>query len=616
MRVPGSIQGALRDAGLIPDWNRNLAARAAEWVENRHWILQATLPDALFDHGRHHRLLCRSLDGNGRILINRQELCRFDNGFTPYELTLDALLAESNNTIQIVFECPERWLGQFGRTSEMRSWKARFNYFWDWTSRLLQIGIGDEILIESGDERFYDLRLRSCCDDQLQAPSIHLAASLDCDIDRDICVSLSSADGACLYNENFPAHLLKGRGHRLDLSGIRDALQLWYPNGLGKQPLYDIAIKLVDAADPERVFQCEQRRIGFRSVSWQQNPGCRRDADSWWCHVNGQGLFLQGVNWTPIRPNWADVDADHYRRLLTTYRDLGFNLLRVWGGATLERQCFYDLCDELGLMVWQEFPLSSSGVDNCPPDDPAAVLALGDIARSYIVQRMHHACHIVWCGGNELRKTRNCNTPIDFSHPVMQQFQLLVDQLDPDKRFVTSTPSGPSFGASAADYGKGVHWAVNGPWRHGGRLEDGWYRYWDDDDSLLRSETGLAGPSSATLIRHYNDADAVYPCSTNNPLWRRHPWWVEWDQCTAELGHEAGSLEEYVNWGQERQRLGLAHAVTRSKERYPACGGFIIWMGHDSFPCCANTSIIDFDGELKPAAKAIGEIFHRPLPSP
>jgi beta-mannosidase len=180
---------------------------------------------------------------------------------------------------------------------------------------------------------------------------------------------------------------------------------------------------------------------------------------------------------------------------------------------------------------------------------------------------------------------------------------------------VTSTPSGPSFGASAADYGKGIHWAVNGPWGHRGRLEEGWFDYWNRDDSLLRSETGLAGPSSAELIRRYNAPETVYPCSRANPVWRRQPWWVEWDQFTAEHGREAASLEEYVAWGQERQRAGLAHAAAASKGRYPACGGFIIWMGHDSFPCAANTSIIDFDGALKPAAVAIGEIFRAAAPA-
>jgi beta-mannosidase len=101
------------------------------------------------------------------------------------------------------------------------------------------------------------------------------------------------------------------------------------------------------------------------------------------------------------------------------------------------------------------------------------------------------------------------------------------------------------------------------------------------------------------------------PGTHSNPLWNRQPWWVDWPTFIQETGHEPASLEEFVDWSQKRQSDALAIAVSTAKGRFPACGGIILWMGHDGFPCTANLSIIDFDGNPKPAALRIKEILRK-----
>ena len=120
--------------------------------------------------------------------------------------------------------------------------------------------------------------------------------------------------------------------------------------------------------------------------------------------VNDAPVFLQGVNWTPIRTTFADVSRADYHLRLSRYREMGCNLIRVWGGAFLEKSCFYELCDEYGLLVWQELPLSSSGLNNAPPEDAQSVAVLQTIALSYIQRRQHHVSLLLWCGGNELEQ--------------------------------------------------------------------------------------------------------------------------------------------------------------------------------------------------------------------
>lgn len=602
--VPGSVQGALRNAGLLPDWNQGLNARLCDWVENRHWIYETLIPDNWVRPGRPYRLRCQGLDYAGCIMLNGHEVAAFENAHIPLVVDLTPHLAPTGNRLQIVFECPPRWLGQFGYTSRMKDPKPRFNYFWDWTCRLVQIGIWDRVLLESPEPgEISSLNVSAGFDTGRQQGSMRIRGTLSTQPAGSVLVQLTEGN-AVLREERFDAATFAARG----VAWRRLPVRPWWPNGLGDQPLYTLRVRWLDAADT--VLDEQTRGVGFLDCQWRPCEGAVPEADPWICLVNDRPVFLQGVNWTPIRPNFADASEAECRARLVAYRDLGFNLVRVWGGAFLEREYFYRLCDELGLLVWQEFPLSSSGVDNYPPDDPASLLRFEAIARSFLERRHHHVSVIVWCGGNELRADRvHQNTPITLAHPLIRRFQRLVHRLAPGRRFVPSAPTGPRFNADAAEFGKGVHWAVNGPWKAEGRLEEGWSTYWSHDDALFRSEVGAPGPSSADLIRRYAGDAATMPGTLANPLWRRSPWWVEWHQFAAEKGHEPANLEEYVAWGQQRQADALRIAAGACKGRFPRCGGFIVWMGHDCFPCCANTSILDFDGRPKPAALALASVW-------
>jgi beta-mannosidase len=365
-----------------------------------------------------------------------------------------------------------------------------------------------------------------------------------------------------------------------------------------------------------KVHDEEVRTIGFKRVEWRPCEGAPPAADPWLCVVNDRPIFLQGVNWTPIRPNFADVTEGDYRKRLELYRDLGCNLLRVWGGAFPEKECFYRICDELGLLVWQEFPLSSSGVDNWPPEDEQSIAAMAAIAASYIERRQHHVSLLLWCGGNELvgglhGSKVGAVVPVDVSHPLIGRLAQVVAERDPGRRFLPTSSSGPRFGARAADFGKGLHWDVHGPWKLPGTMAE-WRAYWERDDALFRSETGAPGASPVEIIRRMRGALPETPGTANNPLWRRTGWWIEWPVFVQEHGREPESLEEFVTWSQSRQAEALAIAARACKTRFPRCGGFLVWMGHDSFPCTANTAIVDFDGEPKPAALALQAVFTQP----
>jgi beta-mannosidase len=601
--VPGSVQSALREAGLLPDWNAGLNHRHCEWVENRHWVYSVSLPDEWLQPGRQHRLHCLGLDYRGSVWLNGHEVGPFCGTHVPHVFDLTPHLQPSGNRLAIVFDLPPRWLGQFGFTSRVREWKARFNYSWDWIPRLVQVGIWDDVRLEVSDR----CAIESC---RVTASAADGGCSLRVDgvatgADGDrVRVTLAGSAGP-MRSEDLPLADFAEPGIAWD--GL--PLELWWPNLEGAQPLYRVTVALLDAqgAEQDRVG----RRVGFRRIEWRPCEGAPEGADPWLCVVNGRPLFLQGVNYPPMLPNFADVRTEDYRQRLTLYRDLGVNTLRVNGCGIVEKECFYDLCDELGLLVWQDVPLSSSGVDNIPPDDPNSTAEVAEILAAAIARRQHHPSLLLWCGGNELQRIdgEGRAVPANLTQPLLARLNQVVQERDPGRRFLPSTATGPRFYGTQADFGKGLHWNVHGPWKPWDDLTQ-WASYFAADDALFRAETGSPGASSVAVIQAYAGELDLLPVSTRNPLWRRHSsWWIEAEQFAVEQGREPQGLEEYVAWSQARQARALAIAVGACKGRFPRCGGILLWCGHDCFPCSANTSIIDFHGQPKPAALALREIW-------
>jgi beta-mannosidase len=606
-RVPGSVQGALREAGILPDWTIGVNSRNCEWVEHRHWIYQTHIPNAWLDKRATFRLECLGLDYSGWIYVNGREAATFTGTHIPHIFAITPYLYQANNVLEIIFDQPPRWLGQFGYTSQMKEWKTRFNYTWDWTPRLVQIGIWDSIsLVTTEGSEISNLRCVTDADPQKGTGSLEIAGTITPGETTIIQVSLEK-EGNLIRGSEYTVVEFQQGIFWYDLP-----IELWWPNLEGEQPLYTVTCRLLDAQGNEH--DRIKRRIGFKHVEWVPCEGASVEADPWVCVVNDRPVFLQGVNFAPIRSNYADLTREDYEKRLKLYRELGCNIFRINACQFLERHWFYDLCDELGLMVWQEFPLTSSGIDNWPPEEEASVAEMAEIARSFIERRQHHVSLTLWSGGNELQgDMEGCKTgigkPCDDTHPMLKRLQEVVQSLDPGRRYIPTSPSGPRAGATSADFGKGLHWDVHGPNAAMSSFEEA-EKYWAGDDALFRSEVYCSGASSMELIQQYAGGFQLFPPTAQNPYWN-HPttWWIDWERLISVHAHEPKDLTEYVEWSQAYQARMLSLGMETCKKRFPRCGGFLLWSGHDTFPMPINSSIIDFEGTPKPAAFAMKRIW-------
>lgn len=611
VKVPGSVQKALLNKGLIKDWNVGMNSLSDEWVTNRNWIFTTTLPAEWNKPGRKKQLKFKGLDGNGFIYLNGKQIGTFDNAFISYTFDITGLMKEGANKLALVFTMPPPYLGQIGWTSKITDWKPRFNYGWDWIPRIVEIGIWDNIYFitsKEDKEEVSHLKVWTNAQKSKDRGSLKIGVEASREARRGgmMQVILKSPEGNTILNERVSLETLKNNKEWENLK-----VQRWWPNGAGEQPLYNLQCVWYDEKGEER--QTFKRKVGFKHVEWLANQDALQGADHWLCAVNGKPLFLQGINWTPIRPNFADLSHSDYERLIKTYHNLGINIIRIWGGGFAEKDWLYNLCDKYGLMIWQEFPLSSSGLDNYPPTDGNAIKQMAKIARHYVSRLRHHVSILLWCGGNELF-TMGDTHPITLQHPMIRQLYEVVKSEDPQRRFIPGSPSGPNISTTVQNAGSGDNWETHGPWGLPEGSLAGARKYWAKADALMFTEIGVPGAMAADMIRKYSGRLDVFPANYNTRLWSRFNWWIEWDDYLKETrmtNKEAivKGLDAYVNWSQERQAAGYVIAVKAAKSRFPKTGGIILWMGHDSYPCPTNNSIIDFEGNLKPAAKELTKIW-------
>ena len=609
--VPGSVRNALLKEKIIPDWNYGVNNTASEWVENRHWLFTSKIPDNwLPEKGKKFILHCDGLDNNGVLMINGKEAGTFDNTFIPHTFDITSFLKESNNTMVLVFTTQPEYLGQIGYTSKITDWKPRFNYGWDWVPRIVQIGIWNNVWISIENEiqpKIENTQIIVDADKLKDKGTLKIKTDLNkAALKGKVEVLLTDKNNNNILKEVVDGKVLSQQKIWTDLN-----IKRWWPNGFGEQPLYNLTITLLDKDGSE--VESVSKNIGFRNIEWLPCEGAPEIADPWICSVNNKPIFLQGINWTPILPNFADLKEEDYRTRLNTYKELGVNTIRVWGGGFPEKEWLYDICDELGILIWQDFPLSSSGIDNYPPEGKEEVYTMSKIVRHYVSRLQHHSSIMLWCGGNELY-TRGDVTTVTDSHVMIAEMKEILNAIDPSRRFTFGSPSGPNIYASRSNFGSGGNWDTHGPWKLPFTAEDktmdGVRDYWGDNDALFISEAGVPGAMSAEMIRKYAGDFNPLPANIENPIWRNVNWWIDWDEYVIDNTDKATqTLENYVAWSQKRQSDGLTIAVKSFKDRFPACGGFLIWMGHDCFPCMVNTSILDFEGNPKPAAIELSKIW-------
>ncbi len=610
-QVPGYVHTDLTAAGVIADPFVERSELGAQWIDAERWSYRTLFtftPDAALPV----RLLrFDGLDTIASVWLDGIKLGESENMFLALELDVSERLAPGTHELRVDFEPAvavgrerrARYLAGEGLARDVVRFderafvrKAQYMYGWDWGPRLVSAGIWRPVtLIE------------------------HAGRLLDVAIEQN-----HRADGSvelCAFSEleggGVVVHELEGIAANVpDGTVVRIAEPaLWWPTGLGAQPLLTLRSRLYAAGDAGgRVLDERVTRIGLRRIRLVREPD--RHGESFELEVNGRRIYCVGGNWIPDDSFPARVGRERLRRQLERARDLNMNMLRVWGGGLYESDDFYDLCDELGLLVWQDFPYACSYY----PDDAEALKAARREARENVRRLRSHASLALWCGNNENRMMFETGWDDPTRHPPRYYGDKIYDgvlpqvlaELDPSRPYVPSSPWGGTAGTLANGGGSGDqhYWDV---W-HG----RGDWKFYDDSSGRFVSEFGFASAPSAAAWKR------ILPTHAEpGALDVRHPA-ARWHDKTLK-GYDtfigfvalhyppAKNLEEWTYFSQLNQRDALRHGIEHFR-RGDVCKGALVWQLNDCWPV-QSWAVVDSEGRYKAAAFELRRLFAPALAS-
>jgi beta-mannosidase len=640
--VPGDVHRTLVEAGRLDDPFYDQNERQAAWIEEREWwyrtrfTVLAAPSGAATDSPERQRLVFHGLDTFATVYLNGEVLGTTRNMFREHAFDVTDSLQPGENLLCVRFDPPltrlegrdtSHWWEPSAPRVAMR--KAQFGYGWDWGPRLPTVGLW----------RAVELRRETVA--RLEAPGFR-TLELSRDHSRALVavrvqaerfagsgklqarVRLSPPDGPT------PAHPSVERTVELD-GDAPDATvylelerpELWWTHDLGRPALYTLEVTLLhdDPASGQREVDRLARRVGVRTLVLDQSHDPDEPGTRFFRFVlNGYPVFARGANWIPCNSFVGAIPPERYRMLLEMAHDGSANALRVWGGGIYEHDAFYDLTDELGMLVWQDFMFA------CAPypedDDFATEVAL---EAEYQVRRLRaHPSLALWCGNNENQWLHDQHfwDPPGKHVPGARYYDQTLPEIVAREDRQTPYWSGSPFGGNdhnsmlEGDRHNWDVWHGNRPFdRHFGErpTRDGTpdgvdIRHYAEDMARFNSEFGLhAAPERVTLetvippSERYHHSPAMDHHNKDNPK-------NKGDNLMFNLTGLPRDLDGYIAYSQIAQAEGLKFAVEHFRRRKPHCSGALVWQLNDCWPV-QSWAYIDYHGIPKAAYSALKRAF-------
>ena len=604
--VPGGAHTDLLNLELIPDPFAADNEKRVQWVAESDWTYRRVFSSPEELHTQDHiYLACDGLDTLATVTLNGRVLGSTDNMFRGYEWEVGSLLNPgSDNVLVVDFKSAVKQAAEKQAHRPLAGVaqaipggphlrKAPCQFGWDWGPQLPPVGIWKDIRLEGySDARFSEVHLQQ----EHHKGSVTIKA-------RGVIESWTSAPADVEVNITTP------QGERLEGTAKADQgvvevevpvpdPQLWWPNGYGAQPLYQVEVILVSEDAPtDSVLDRWNYQVGLRTLELQQ------EQDEWGSSfvflVNDTPIMCKGSNWIPADSFPTRISDENLEYLIRSAADTHHNMLRVWGGGFYEEERFYDLCDRYGILVWQDFIFSCSIY---PLDDPDFVENIRQEAKDNIRRIRHRASLALWCGNNEMEWGW---VDWGWNRPELQDLKTVYDQFfhhtlpawcqseDPDTPYWPSSPSSDSpFEDPNGQYqGDAHYWDV---WH--GRKPFTAYR---DQYPRFMSEFGFqALPPLQTISTYAEEEDwnmTSYIMEQHQKNDSGNSLMVGQMLDTFRLPKDFASL---VYLSLALQAEGIRYGVEHWR-RYPErVAGILYWQLNDCWPV-ASWSSLDYFGRWK-----------------
>lgn len=604
--VPGDVRLDLLRVNKIPDPFLGKNNEASQWIDDYDWWYRREMELAPAPDERTF-LIFEGIDYQSAVLWGKHVLGKHVGMFSQQVYEIPQVLLREGAQRLAVRVSGGKQLPRVKLRKRERMWrlaagrmiphaahspefpdryatlKCQMSFGWDFAPRLLTCGIWDEArLVQTRAVFIRDVWAQGVPDGR-----VRINLDLDTLDTKDVLarfVVRGKNFGAPSQTFEIPFRPEKSGAHSFSIQ--LDNPQVWNPWDRGEPHVYTLQLTLLDE---QGEMDSYETAFGLRSIELVQNPYALPDSAPWTFVVNGKPEFVRGANWVPADAIPARVGRAEYAELLQMAREANVNFVRVWGGGLKEKRAFYELCDELGMMVWQEFPFSGAGVDYFP-HDPKYLALVRQESQAIVRALRNHPAVVAWCGGNEFIPRANRHV-ID----VLRQSVAIHDGTRPFK------PASPSEDESH-------NWRV---WHGGANTRD-----YDQDPALFFGEFGLqAAPAVETLARFLPD-EAVFP---PNQWWDYHnaerdKLWRYADPILVQQGIQETSLAQFVEASQEAQLRGLQIAIEQARRSKPRVAGCAFWQFNEPwYSVC--WSVVDYARTPKRAYHKIKELYNPVLVS-
>ena len=619
--VPGVVHTDLLQNKIIEDPFFRLNERGLQWIDKEDWVYETcfTLAAGMM-RKENMELVFEGLDTYADVYLNDECILKADNMFRCWSIPVRQYIREENNILKVYFHSPvkidvPKWDalpyqypasndqsengGLFNKKISIFARKAGYHYGWDWGPRLVTSGIWRPVYIRA----WSDLRINDVFIEQKEvgAGRAVIAGHVELDADKDmngVLVTITDEVTGRVLGE-WQADLKRGT-NRVTVDFVLHKPKLWWSNGLGEPFLYRFRTDIIAGGE---LLDSKTERVGIRSLKVVHQPD--KDGHTFYIELNGHPVFAKGANYIPSDNFLPRVTPENYKRTILDAAGVNMNMLRVWGGGIYENDVFYDLCDEHGIMIWQDFMFACSMY----PAEGALLDNIHQEAVDNVKRLRNHACIALWCGNNECQdawlgwgwkreiERQNKEYADKIWAQYRQQYHVtlpgVVREYAPGTFYWPSSPFAFEGEMSGTTDGDRHYWSV---WHGKAPISD-----YDSEKSRFFSEYGFQSFPEFESVKRY----APYP--------------EDWDiRSEVMMSHQRGGdhanglietylLNEYKKPRDFRAFLYMNHvlqgdaiktAIESHRRQMPYNMGTLFWQHNDCWPV-ASWASRDYYGRWK-----------------
>ncbi len=592
--VPGNVHSDLLGHQLIEDPFVGANENDIQWVSETDWEYKTSFNvSADILEKSNIELDFEGLDTYAEVYLNDSLILKTNNAFRSWQVDVKAAL-QLENTMKIKFESTnlheekekEKLSYELPEGNRVFTRKAQFQYGWDWGPVINTSGIWRPVKIRAWDSfRFNDVDLNlETLNDSIASFTLHMDVDLD---------TQEELEYEIYVNDTLNTSYTSSNQLESKLEIMKP--KLWWPHNIGDPYLYDVK---VIAKSGRTILDTFQFKKGIRKVKLITEKDSL--GSSFYFQVNGIPVYAKGANYIPQNSMQNKVSDQHYENLLNDVVDANMNMLRVWGGGIYEDDVFYELCDEKGIMIWQDFMFACAMY----PGDEAFLKNVELEAVENVKRLNHHSSIVLWCGNNESsegwhRWGWQANRSEEEKEEIWKNYLKVFDSILPKtvKQWSGNVPyweSSPSYGRGNPKYefeGDAHDWWV---WHDGYPFE-----HFEAHVPRFMSEFGFQSMPSYEAIKYINVNDSIDITSEG---FKNHQKHVR----GSELIHEymardypvPTDAEDYIYMSQLTQARGITMGIEAHRRAKPYNMGSLYWQLNDCWPVVSWSSI-DFLGNWK-----------------